>query len=481
MTRFLFWFCVVAFSVFPVAARPSLEVVRNPPEVEQKLSIVSVPVTQCKSGAVGCTIPVPYSYGISADCAGQRLTLQFDVRGYRIEIVDKLKKETPNFDLTLKHELTHVALWKNIMERYFNAAASAALVRFEKQLNDRRKNCAQIQRELFDLLSDYMRRMSQEAERQHALMDGDENYAYQNNQLHLPQKKVDKTRVNPKPIVSVNVLTTKRAVAVSPADDQFVSGGVVKNLKTRAAFEMDRASVKLDCPSGRVNVTLGYASTVAFNEDRGTLLYGYLSNSLNGRVKELERAVSGVSGKIKSDIAVNYKKMVENGLTCGEIRTWLEKRVNAYQSKTNKSLIAKNARLGDAVPLWRDYFKLDMDAKTQARPAFDSDNIFAAAPPSETSEAFDVAQNAPVSSAVVGTVRPDLADPESESRFDPVETAERDAAEPELLPPKKGALFDWLNALKSSKWFENLLEKFKSFVVDPIVGGFKKNQADESD
>lgn len=483
MTRFLLFFCAASLFAFSAAARPTLEVVRNPPKVERKLTIVSVPVTQCGVSASGCTIPSSSRYGAQTDCSRRRLTVKFDVRGYRIEIVDREKKGTPSFDLVLKHELTHVALWNNVRERYFNATAAEALVRFEKLLNDRTKSCPQIQDEILDLLSGYMERMSEEGERQHALLDGEENYAYQSRQLYMPQKKADKTKVYRNPAVSVEVLKTKRAADVSPADNQTVSGNVVKNLKTRAALEMDRASVRLHCPTGRVNVVLGYASAVAFNEDRGTSLYAYLSDSLNGRVKALEKSVSGVPDKIKADIVSNYKKLARKGMTCGEIRTWLERRVDAYRSKTNEGLIAENNALGDAVPLWRDYFKRDMDAKTAARSVRGRPKFPAAVPPVETPEKFDVAQNAP---AFAPQRAPAVAEPAAKETPQTVKSAPASDAgkkappsvEPDPPPPSKGALYGWIEDLKSLKWLEKLLEKFKSVVVAPVLDGLSKNPTD---
>lgn len=482
MTRFLSPLCAASLLAFPVAARPTLEIARNPPEVEQKLTIVSVPLTQCGAAASGCTIPSKRRYGVRTDCLRRRLTVTFDVRGFRIEVVDREKKGTPSFDLVLKHELTHVALWKNVQERYFNATAAEALVRFEQLLNDRTKSCPQIQDEIFDLLSGYMDRMSEEGERQHALLDGEENYAYQSRQLYMPRKKSDKTKVSRNPAVSVEVLKTRRVEDVSPADNQIVSGNVVKNLKTRAALEMDRASVRLDCPTGRVNVVLGYASSVAFNEDRGTSLYAYLSDSLNGRVRALEKSVAGVPDKIKFDIAANYKKLARKGMTCGEIRAWLERRVAAYRSKTNEGLIAKNNALGDAVPLWRDRFKRDMDAKTAARSVRGRPAVPAAAPSVETPEEFEVAQNAPV-------FTPERAPAVAEPALDEAKTvksapapaagtARLESVEPDLPPPSKGALYGWIEDLKSLKWLEKLMEKFKSVVIAPILDGLSKNPTD---
>lgn len=340
-------------------------------------------VTDCGPQAAGCTVPVSCIPDIRVDCEAERIVLDFSKFEFLVQIVNQYKKGTPEFDHILKHELTHVALRKGVTEKFYQPIASAVLLRFEKSLAEN-KHCFRIQADVYGVFHEYVTRMMEEADKQNDLIDGEENYAYQWKQVWqnklkkyaAPKRPAAKEKVAAKAKVSVVMLDTKRRYNITAPENITVdrSGkpdaagqGILKNLVTGASLELDRAKAAVDCRTGKIRLELGYSATITFNEKKGTFLYDYLIDSLSRRIAVLEQRSKNVADKIRQDVAKTYERLAVNGAACEDIRIRLDKRMTAYRQKVSKEISRQNNILGDAVPLWRQYFEKDAEVYAGAR------------------------------------------------------------------------------------------------------------------
>ena len=449
---FLSFFC---FLSLPAFGKPSVEIVMPNP----KVTFTKRPTTDCDdnpilngSVAAGCTRP-HFVWEVSVDCASEKITLTVGFSKMEVQIREKYyQMGTLSFDQMIKHELTHVSLYRNVAKKYAQSTAAACLLRFEK-LKKQGKGCGQIQREISALFFDYMDRMIEEAHRQNSLIDGGENYAYQHRQVaelerkqeeekaelrrkqeeekaELERKQEEEKKKAVTPDVRVTMLETKRrhnisAPDVRPAPD---GRGMVRNLMTEAFLDLDRASADVDCKTRTIQVKLGYTAVIAFNENEGTSLYAYLSDSLNDRIKILEERSRKVPEKIKQDIAKIYKSYAENGVSCEDIRPKLKKRMTEYRQKISKEMIRQNNILGDAVPLWRLYFEQDRQAYFAARQSSDT--------PRETKTvARQISSGGPEPVSEIPREKKDMKTPEAEKAKTSSEPQNKtEAAENKVVP-----------------------------------------------
>lgn len=375
-------FCLPCAQAF---GRPEVTVVPVNTQVNFETSEA---VTDCGPQAAGCTVPLSCIPDIKIDCEAGKIVLDFSKFEFLVQIINRYKKGTPEFDHILKHELTHVALRKGVTEKFYQPIASAVLLRFEKSLAEK-KHCFQIQSDVYGVFHEYVTRMMEEADKQNDLIDGEENYAYQWKQVwqnklkkyDRPERPAPKEKVAAKAKVSVTMLKTKRRynitapenIAVDKSGRPVANGeGILKNLVTGALLELDRASASVDCQTGRIRLELGYSATIAFNEKQGTFLYDYLMDSLSRRIAVLEQRSGNVPERIKKDTAEMYRHLAANGASCEDIRWRLNKRMKAYQQKVSEEVTRQNNILGDAVPLWRQYFEKDMQAYSVTRRSSDT-------------------------------------------------------------------------------------------------------------
>ncbi|MGN1078828.1 MAG: hypothetical protein ACI4TE_01505, partial [Alphaproteobacteria bacterium] len=191
-----------------------------------------------------------------------------------------------------------------------------------------------------------------------------------------PKQPAAKEKVAAKAKVSVVMLKTKRNYNITAPENITVdrSGkpdadgqGILKNLVTGAFLELDRAAAAVDCRTGKIRLELGYSTTISFNEKKGTFLYDYLMDSLSRRIAVLEQRSKNVADKIKQDVAKIYERLAADGAACEDIRIRLDKRMTAYRQKVSEEISRQNNILGDAVPLWRQYFEKDAKAYADAR------------------------------------------------------------------------------------------------------------------
>ena len=96
-----------------------------------------------------------------------------------------LNKQHPKgsclFDLTLKHELTHLSLNRKTLDTVLKTAASEILTAFQA-MQRQGNSCEEIKRSVFELSRHYADVFIKEQEKQNNLIDGDGHYKYQNEQ-----------------------------------------------------------------------------------------------------------------------------------------------------------------------------------------------------------------------------------------------------------------------------------------------------------
>lgn len=181
---------VGCFSAGRAAAAPMRAEITGKPKIRYEI----VPKTECrkdreisKNGGAGygqvsgCTVPLSLDYDISIDCSRKvlkiKLSLDFvvQIEQWIRELNDKIE-----FDSVMKHELTHVALYKNVYQKYAQSAAAAALAYVKK--NTCSNGAVYIAYKVMEGVYD-------EARRQNAFIDGDENYRYQAEQAGAMREK----------------------------------------------------------------------------------------------------------------------------------------------------------------------------------------------------------------------------------------------------------------------------------------------------
>lgn len=126
----------------------------------------------------GCTIS-DIDYNISIDCSKKKLKIELDLK-FVVQISQQIKTRNDKilFDSVLKHELTHVALHKNVYQKYAQSAAAAALAYAKKN------TCSN---GVMNIAYKVMEGAYDEARRQNAFIDGEENYSYQDEQVRAMQ------------------------------------------------------------------------------------------------------------------------------------------------------------------------------------------------------------------------------------------------------------------------------------------------------
>ncbi|MBO4643608.1 MAG: hypothetical protein J5716_03250 [Alphaproteobacteria bacterium] len=114
--------------------------------------------------------------------AFEKLQLKIGIKNIVVELSSELQKGTCLFDVVLKHELTHLALHRNVLKRFAPEIAKAVLSTAESF------QTKQAERIISEVLKDYTRRMSEEDDRQNALMDTTDSYIYQQKQCFQSKK-----------------------------------------------------------------------------------------------------------------------------------------------------------------------------------------------------------------------------------------------------------------------------------------------------
>lgn len=113
--------------------------------------------------------------------AYEKLQLKIGLKNIEVELSSELQKGTCLFDVVLKHELTHLALHRNVLKRFAPEIAKAVLSTAERFQTKQAERISEV-------LKDYTRRMSEEDDKQNALMDTTDSYIYQQKQCVQTEK-----------------------------------------------------------------------------------------------------------------------------------------------------------------------------------------------------------------------------------------------------------------------------------------------------
>ena len=116
---------------------------------------------------------------ITPEGALKKIKLQIGLQDIEVELSSELKKGSCLFDVVLKHELTHLALHRNVLKRFAPEIAKAVLSTAETlPVPVTQAHFNRISR----VLNSYVGRMMREDDKQNALMDTGDAYLYQQKQ-----------------------------------------------------------------------------------------------------------------------------------------------------------------------------------------------------------------------------------------------------------------------------------------------------------
>lgn len=108
-----------------------------------------------------------------------KMTLKTGLRNVEVELSSDLRKKSCLFNATLKHELTHLALHREVLRRFSPEIAKAALAAIEKMPPP--LTAAQVGR-INGVLKRQVDHMVAQDREQNALLDSDAAYSYQDSQ-----------------------------------------------------------------------------------------------------------------------------------------------------------------------------------------------------------------------------------------------------------------------------------------------------------
>ena len=181
--------CVFSSSAF--AVEPTVRALKVPSKIVYEF--VPDKQTNCdKSGSVhmvgaekaaGCTTTGDFEQYVDVNCTNKTIVFGFGWKKFLVEVVDKYKKGTMSFDQIVKHELTHVRLHQKTAEKFYQPIGQALLMQYEKSEREG-KVCSQIKDDIFSLFDRYVEKYVIEDKKQQKLIDGKENYAYQDEQVY---------------------------------------------------------------------------------------------------------------------------------------------------------------------------------------------------------------------------------------------------------------------------------------------------------
>lgn len=160
--------------------QPAVDVKVERKEVDYVLKDGAFSCDSEKATADGCT-RYKTKWSAAVDCAKPSVALTAKEVLVEIDLNKQHPKGSCLFDLTLKHELTHLSLNRKTLDTVLKTAASEILTAF--QVMQRQGNsCEEIKRSVFELSRHYADVFIKEQEKQNNLIDGDGHYKYQNEQ-----------------------------------------------------------------------------------------------------------------------------------------------------------------------------------------------------------------------------------------------------------------------------------------------------------
>lgn len=133
--------------------------------------------------AAGCA-HYRLAYEIDHDCSKNKVDITLmDLKNYPfIEILDKASN-TIFYDQILKHEMTHIQIYRGNVKKMAPQIASNIIAKYDQLLKQGSNNCFGIKNNIQELFAKMFYEMLEEIEKKQKLIDGDENYSYQNQQV----------------------------------------------------------------------------------------------------------------------------------------------------------------------------------------------------------------------------------------------------------------------------------------------------------
>ena len=160
--------------------QPAVDVKVERKEVDYVLKDGAFSCDSEKATADGCT-RYKTKWSAAVDCAKPSVALTAKEVLVEIDLNKQHPKGSCLFDLTLKHELTHLSLNRKTLDTVLKTAASEILTAFQA-MQRQGNSCKEIKRSVFELSRHYADVFIKEQEKQNNLIDGDGHYKYQNEQ-----------------------------------------------------------------------------------------------------------------------------------------------------------------------------------------------------------------------------------------------------------------------------------------------------------
>lgn len=160
--------------------QPAVDVKVERKEVDYVLKDSAFSCDSEKATAGGCT-RYKTKWSAAVDCAKPSVALTAKEVLVEIDLNKQHPKGSCLFDLTLKHELTHLSLNRKTLDTVLKTAASEILTAFQA-MQRQGNSCEEIKRSVFELSRHYADIFIKEQEKQNNLIDDDGHYKYQNEQ-----------------------------------------------------------------------------------------------------------------------------------------------------------------------------------------------------------------------------------------------------------------------------------------------------------
>lgn len=160
--------------------QPAVDVKVERKEVDYVLKDGAFSCDSEKATAGGCT-RYKTKWSAAVDCAKPSVALTAKEVLVEIDLNKQHPKGSCLFDLTLKHELTHLSLNRKTLDTVLKTAASEILTAFQA-MQRQGNSCEEIKRSVFELSRHYADIFIKEQEKQNNLIDDDGHYKYQNEQ-----------------------------------------------------------------------------------------------------------------------------------------------------------------------------------------------------------------------------------------------------------------------------------------------------------
>lgn len=161
-------------------AKPKVDIKVERKEVEYVLKDGIFSCSSEKATADGCT-HYTSAWDVIVDCGKPSVTLTARETEVEIDLNKQYPKGSCLFDLTLKHELTHLSLNRKVLDTVLKNAAAGILTTFQS-MQQRGYSCDEITRTVFEQVERCNAEYSRESDRQNALIDGTDHYKYQREQ-----------------------------------------------------------------------------------------------------------------------------------------------------------------------------------------------------------------------------------------------------------------------------------------------------------